>query len=56
MEVKATNGNTKSTKAVLAKSDKYHVKHALKLGDFNISRNGAILNLPLYMGAFLNQP
>lgn len=56
MEVKATNGNTKSTKAVLAKPDKYHVKHALKLGDFNISRNGAILNLPLYMGAFLNQP
>lgn len=56
MEVKATNGNTKSTKAVLAKPDKYHVKHALKLGDFNISRNGAILNLPLYMGSFLNQP
>ncbi|MGM9581085.1 MAG: ATP-binding protein [Anaerovibrio sp.] len=56
MEVKATNGNTKSTKAVLAKPDKYHVTHALKLGDFNISRNGAILNLPLYMGAFLNQP
>ena len=56
MEVKATNGNTKSTKAILARPDKYHVANALKLGDFNIARNGAILNLPLYMGAFLNQP
>ena len=52
VEVKAKDGNAKSTKTILAHPDKYHVRHAIKLGDYNIGRNGAMLTLPVYM-AFL---
>ena len=52
VEVKAANGNTKSTKTVLQNPQKYHVEQAIKLGDYNIGRTGQILTLPLYM-AFL---
>jgi predicted AAA+ superfamily ATPase len=53
LEVKASTGYTKSTKTVLAHPEKYHVDQALKLGDYNIGRNGQILTLPLYMGFLL---
>ena len=52
VEVKATTGNTKSTKTILQQPDRYHVKHAIKLGDYNIGKTEQILTLPLYM-AFL---
>ena len=52
VEVKAATGNTKSTKTILRHSEKYHVFHAIKLGDYNVGRNEQILTLPLYM-AFL---
>lgn len=52
VEVKAATGNTKSTKTILRHPEKYHVHHAIKLGDYNIGRNEQILTLPLYM-AFL---
>lgn len=52
VEVKAANGNTKSTKTVLQNPQKYHVEQAIKLGDYNIGRTSQILTLPLYM-AFL---
>ncbi len=52
VEVKATTGNTKSTKTVLNHPEKYHVHQAIKLGDYNVGRSGQILTLPLYM-AFL---
>ena len=52
VEVKATTGNTKSTKTILQNPTRYHVEHAIKLGDYNIGRSGQILTLPLYM-AFL---
>ena len=52
VEVKATNGNTKSTKTILKHPEKYHVNSAIKLGDYNIGRNEQILTLPLYL-AFL---
>lgn len=52
VEVKATTGNTKSTKTILRHPEKYHVYHAIKLGDYNVGRNEQILTLPLYM-AFL---
>ena len=55
IEVKASNGNTKSTKTVLANYDKYHVKSAIKLGDYNIGRNNNILTLPLYMAFLLRE-
>lgn len=52
VEVKAATGNIKSTKTILNHPEKYHVKSAIKLGDYNVGRNGQILTLPLYM-AFL---
>ena len=52
LEVKASTGNTKSTKAVLNHPEKYHVGGAIKLGDYNVGRTGNILTLPFYM-AFL---
>ena len=45
-------GNAKSTKTILKHPEKYHVKNAIKLGDYNIGRNEQILTLPLYL-AFL---
>ena len=52
VEVKAVTGNTKSTKTILKHPEKYHVYHAIKLGDYNIGRSEQVLTLPLYM-AFL---
>ncbi len=50
LECKATTGNTKSTRTVLNHPEKYHVEHAIKLGDYNIGYSGGILTLPLYLG------
>lgn len=52
VEVKAATGNTKSTKTILNHPEKYHVKSAIKLGNYNVGRADNILTLPLYM-AFL---
>jgi len=52
IEVKATGGNTKSTKTILRHPEKYHVNSAVKFGDYNIGRSEGILTLPLYC-AFL---
>ncbi len=38
LEVKANNGNPKSTKTILAHPEKYHVSQAIKLGDVNVER------------------
>lgn len=32
--------------------EKYHIEHAIKLGNYNIGENDGVLTLPLYM-AFL---
>ena len=53
IECKATTGNAKSLKTVMSHPEKYHVFHALKFGDYNIGRNGAILTLPFYMAYLL---
>ena len=55
VEVKATNGNTKSTKTILAHYDKYHVKSAIKLGDYNIGYKDNILTLPHYLAFLLRE-
>lgn len=52
VEVKASGGNIKSAKTILNSPEKYHVKSAIKLGDYNIGRSNKILTLPSYM-AFL---
>lgn len=52
VECKATSGNTKSARTVLAHPEKYHVESLLKFGDYNVGKAGGITTLPLYM-AFL---
>ena len=52
LECKATTGNAKSLATVLKHQEKYHVSQAVKLGDYNVGRAGAVLTLPMYM-AFL---
>ena len=54
VEVKATSGNTKSTKTILNHPEKYHVRQAVKLGDYNVGRSGQLLTLPLYMAFLLD--
>ena len=55
VEVKATNGNTKSTRTILNHPEKYHVKSAIKLGDYNVGNENQILTLPLYMAFLLDK-
>ena len=49
LEVKATSGNVKSTKTILKHPEKYHVESAIKVGRYNVGRNGNILTIPFYM-------
>ena len=56
VEVKAKDGNTKSTKTILEHPEKYHVFHAIKLGDYNVGKKKkALLTLPLYMAFLLRE-
>ena len=55
VEVKASTGNTKSTKTILQHPDKYHVYQAIKLGDYNIGEKDGVLTLPLYMAFLLKK-
>ncbi len=55
VEVKATSGNVKSTKTILKHPEKYHVYHAIKLGDYNVGKEGQMLTLPLYMAFLLDR-
>ena len=55
VEVKATNGNAKSAKTVLAHPEKYRVGGLIKFGDYNVGRNDRTLTLPLYMSFMLTQ-
>lgn len=53
LECKASSGNTKSAKTILKHPEKYHVNHAIKLGNYNIGYANNILTLPLYLGFIL---
>lgn len=55
VEIKASTGNTKSTKTILQHPDKYHVYQAIKLGDYNIGEKDGILTLPIYMAFLLKE-
>lgn len=54
LECKASSGNVKSTRTILNHPEKYHVKRAFKLGDYNVGTNHGITTLPLYMGFLLD--
>lgn len=49
VEVKASNGNTKSSKTILNDKKHYQVNRMIKLCDSNIGDDGTILTLPYYM-------
>ena len=55
VEVKATNGNTKSAKTILAHPEKYHVAGVIKLGQYNVGKVDEILTIPLYLGFLLTE-
>jgi len=50
LEVKAKTGKAKSMTTVLKNKDVYHVNNAIKLGQYNVGREGEVLTIPLYMG------
>jgi len=54
-ECKSTTGNTKSLRTILSNEEHYHVYHAIKVGDYNVGRNGEILTLPFYMAFLLTE-
>lgn len=55
VEVKAKNCNVKSTNTILNQPEKYHVNSAIKLGNYNVGRNGQTLILPLYTAFLLRE-
>ena len=50
IEVKANTGKAKSMATVLKNKNVYHVNNAIKLGAYNVGREGMVLTIPLYMG------
>ena len=55
IECKATTGNSKSLRTVIANTDKYHVANAIKLGDYNLGCKGQLLTMPMYMAFMLTE-
>lgn len=55
VEVKATTGNAKSAKTILTHPEKYHVGQVIKIGNYNVGRNGAVLTIPHYMTFLLTE-
>ncbi len=50
IEVKSKTGRAKSMATVLKNKNVYHVNNAIKLGQYNVGREGEVLTIPLYMG------
>lgn len=50
LEIKSKTGKAKSLTTVLKNKPVYHVNNAIKLGKYNVGREGEILTVPLYMG------
>lgn len=50
LEVKSKTGKAKSLSTALRSEDIYHISNAIKLGAYNVGREGKVLTVPLYMG------
>lgn len=50
LEVKSKGGKAKSLATVLKNKNIYHINNAIKLGQYNVGREGDLLTIPLYMG------
>lgn len=55
IEVKSKTGKAKSVNTVLKNKDVYHVNNAIKLGQYNVGRQGEVLTIPLYMGFLIKE-
>lgn len=55
VECKARSGRAKSLQTVLKHPEHYHISHAIKLGDYNIGREGVLLTLPFYTAFLLRE-
>lgn len=55
LEVKSKSSKTKSLRTVLKNKNVYHVNSAIKLGNYNVGREGEILTIPLYMGFLIKE-
>ena len=49
LECKAVSGRAKSLQTVMGNPEKYHIFHAIKIGDYNIGRVDGILTIPHYL-------
>ena len=49
IEVKAKSGKGRSLDTVLKHPEVYHVQQGIKLGQYNVGRNGKLLTIPLYL-------
>ena len=55
VEAKAKNGNTKSSKTVMANKNHYGPTKLIKIGDYNVGETGDILTIPHYMTFLLGK-
>ncbi len=55
IEVKAKNGNTKSSKTILNDYNKYKIKKCIKFGNYNIGESNGILTLPYYLSFLIKE-
>lgn len=55
LEVKSTTGKAKSLATALKNKNVYHINNAIKLGKYNVGREGEVLTIPLYMGFLIKE-
>lgn len=55
LEVKSTTGKAKSLTTAMKNKNIYHINNAIKLGKYNVGREGEVLTIPLYMGFLIKE-
>lgn len=55
IEVKSNGGNTKSSKTILSHPEHYGKVNLIKIGNYNISENNNVINIPHYMTYLLGK-
>ena len=55
IEAKAKSGNTKSSKTVMSHPEHYGKTRLIKIGDYNVSKEGDIVTIPHYMTFILGK-
>lgn len=55
LEVKSRTEKAKSMETILKNKNVYHVYNAIKIGQYNVGREGEVLTIPLYMGFLIKE-